>query len=91
MRTSVILLLVNVNLFRSKLAQSPLASCFPDYTSGNDVNRAVKYILWRSSQVNRAHLNLYPQFVTDGTNMRLVFAAIKEALVWSDLRDRGFL
>ena len=27
----------------------------------DDVNRAAKYLLWRFNQVNRAHLNLYPQ------------------------------
>jgi guanine nucleotide-binding protein subunit alpha len=25
------------------------------------VNKAAKYLLWRFNQVNRAHLNLYPQ------------------------------
>ena len=28
---------------------------------GIDVNKAAKYLLWRFNQVNRAHLNLYPQ------------------------------
>lgn len=61
MRTSVILFLNKVDLFRAKLARSPLSNYFPDYSGGNDVNRAAKYLLWRFNQVNRAHLNLYPQ------------------------------
>lgn len=61
MRTSIILFLNKVDLFRQKLPRSPLSTYFPDYSGGNDVNRAAKYLLWRFNQVNRAHLNLYPQ------------------------------
>lgn len=61
MRTSIILFLNKVDLFKQKLARSPLSDYFPDYSGGNDVNRAAKYLLWRFNQVNRAHLNLYPQ------------------------------
>lgn len=63
MRTSIILFLNKVDLFKAKLARSPLGNYFPDYSGGNDVNRAAKYLLWRFNQVNRAHLNLYPQYV----------------------------
>lgn len=61
MRTSIILFLNKVDLFKEKLERSPLGNYFPDYSGGNDVNRAAKYLLWRFNQVNRAHLNLYPQ------------------------------
>ncbi len=61
MRTSIILFLNKVDLFKRKLGRSPLGNYFPDYSGGNDVNRAAKYLLWRFNQVNRAHLNLYPQ------------------------------
>ena len=61
MRTSIILFLNKVDLFKGKLERSPLGNYFPDYSGGNDVNRAAKYLLWRFNQVNRAHLNLYPQ------------------------------
>lgn len=63
MRTSIILFLNKVDLFRQKLGRSPLSNYFPDYSGGNDINRASKYLLWRFNQVNRAHLNLYPQWV----------------------------
>src|SRR6185312_7518734 len=63
MRTSIILFLNKVDIFKHKLGRSPLGNYFPDYSGGNDVNKAAKYLLWRFNQVNRAHLNLYPQFV----------------------------
>lgn len=64
MRTSIILFLNKVDIFKAKLPRSPLGNYFPDYSGGNDVNKAAKYLLWRFNQVNRAHLNLYPQYVT---------------------------
>lgn len=67
MRTSIILFLNKVDLFKAKLSRSPLGSYFPDYSGGNDANRAAKYLLWRFNQVNRAHLNLYPQYVVLGS------------------------
>lgn len=93
MRTSIILFLNKVDLFRAKLAKSPLGSYFPDYSGGNDVNRAAKYLLWRFNQVNRAHLNLYPHLTqaTDTSNIRLVFAAVKETILQNALKDSGIL
>jgi len=110
MRTSIILFLNKVDLFKQKLARSPLSNYFPDYQGGNDVNRAAKYLLWRFNQVNRAHLNLYPQYVilpfssavddangfsltqaTDTSNIRLVFAAVKETILQNALKDSGIL
>ncbi|QSS74757.1 small G-protein GPA3 [Histoplasma capsulatum G186AR] len=93
MRTSIILFLNKVDLFRLKLGRSPLNKYFPDYSGGNDVNRAAKYLLWRFNQVNRAHLNLYPHLTqaTDTSNIRLVFAAVKETILQNALKDSGIL
>ncbi|KAJ5046104.1 Guanine nucleotide-binding protein alpha-2 subunit [Penicillium rubens] len=93
MRTSIILFLNKVDLFRLKLPRSPLSNYFPDYSGGNDVHRAAKYLLWRFNQVNRAHLNLYPHLTqaTDTSNIRLVFAAVKETILQNALKDSGIL
>ncbi|KAH8655289.1 G-protein alpha subunit-domain-containing protein [Xylariales sp. PMI_506] len=81
--TSIILLFNNIVRFKEKLPTSPLHSFFPDYEGGNDESKAVKYILWRFSQTNRAHLNLYPHILdsNDAANCRLIFAAIKETIL----------
>ncbi|KAK5998366.1 Guanine nucleotide-binding protein alpha-3 subunit [Cladobotryum mycophilum] len=93
MRTSIILFLNKVDIFKQKLSRSPLANYFPDYQGGNDVNKAAKYLLWRFNQVNRAHLNLYPHLTqaTDTSNIRLVFAAVKETILNNALKDSGIL
>jgi len=61
MRTSIILFLNKVDIFRAKIPRSPLANHFADYSGGNDANKAAKFLLWRFNQVNRSYLNLYPQ------------------------------
>ena len=60
-RTSIILLLGESDVFKTKLGRAPLERYFPDYTGGPDTNKAAKYILWRFMQTNRARLSIYPQ------------------------------
>ncbi|EPE09889.1 guanine nucleotide-binding protein alpha-3 subunit [Ophiostoma piceae UAMH 11346] len=93
MRTSIILFLNKVDIFKQKLSRSPLGNYFQDYSGGDDTNKAAKYLLWRFNQVNRAHLHLYPHLTqaTDTSNIRLVFAAVKETILNNALKDSGIL
>ncbi len=52
-----------------------------------------KYILWRFTQTNRARLSIYPHLTqaTDTSNIRLVFAAVKETILTNALKDSGIL
>lgn len=63
-RTSIILFLNKIDVFKAKLPKVPLEKYFTDYAGGPDVNKAAKYILWRFMQVNRARLSIYPQYVS---------------------------
>lgn len=92
-RTSVVLFLNKIDVFASKLPHSPLEAHFPDYNGGNNINKAVKYILWRFTQVNRLGLNIYPHVTqaTDTSNIQVVFAAVKETILENSLRDSGIL
>ncbi|KAJ7934332.1 hypothetical protein B0H13DRAFT_1495792, partial [Mycena leptocephala] len=56
LRTSVILFLTKFELFKEKLPRIPLAHHFPEYSGGKDLQKAVKYILWKFLQENRARL-----------------------------------
>ncbi|KAE9374128.1 guanine nucleotide binding protein, alpha subunit, partial [Stipitochalara longipes BDJ] len=84
-RASIILLLCNVGRFREKLRSKPLSNYFPEYSGGNDLNEASKYLLWRFSQLNRARLNFYPSLCErfDASTMCHVLTAVKE----TTLRD----
>ncbi|GAV53575.1 hypothetical protein ZYGR_0AK00770 [Zygosaccharomyces rouxii] len=92
-RTSVVLFLNKIDLFAEKLQRVPLENYFPDYTGGQDINKAAKYILWRFVQLNRANLSIYPHVTqaTDTSNIKLVFAAIKETILENSLKDSGVL
>jgi len=93
LRTSIILFLNKIDVFKSKLPKVPLEKYFPEYTAGPDINKAAKYILWRFMQANRARLSVYPHLTqaTDTTNIRLVFAAVKETILQNALKDSGIL
>ncbi|GME81027.1 unnamed protein product [Ambrosiozyma monospora] len=92
-RTAVILCLNKIDVFVEKLPKSPLETYFPDYVGGNDVNKAVKYILWRFKQLNRANLNIVPYVTqaTDTSNMKLAFAMVKETIMHNSLIDSGIV
>ncbi|KAL7664231.1 Guanine nucleotide-binding protein alpha-2 subunit [[Candida] zeylanoides] len=92
-RTSIVLFLNKIDVFAEKLPYSPLEKHFPDYTGGNNINKAAKYILWRFTQVNRSGLNIYPHVTqaTDTSNIELVLAAVKETILENSLRDSGIL
>jgi guanine nucleotide-binding protein G(i) subunit alpha len=63
LRTSIILFLNKIDLFKVKVPKVPMDRYFSDYSGGADVNKAAKYILWRFTQLNRARLSIYPQSV----------------------------
>ncbi|KAF9231473.1 guanine nucleotide binding protein, alpha subunit [Melanogaster broomeanus] len=93
LRTSIILFLNKMDVFRSKLPKVPLEKYFPDYTGGADVDKAAKYILWRFMHVNRARLSVYPHVMQaiDTTSIQLVSAAVKETIIQNDLKAREIL
>jgi len=93
LRTSIILFLNKIDVFKIKLPKVPLEKYFGDYTGGADINKAAKYILWRFMHANRARLSVYPHLTqaTDTTNIRLVFAAVKETILQNALKDSGIL
>jgi guanine nucleotide-binding protein subunit alpha len=89
MHTSIILLFCNVEIFKHKLTRKPMHHYFPDYTGGDDINKASQYLLWRFNQLNRSHLNLYPHLceTSDFSSVRLVFSAIKETILQNALKS----
>ncbi|ESK86262.1 g-protein alpha-subunit [Moniliophthora roreri MCA 2997] len=93
LRTSIILFLNKTDVFKRKLPKVPLEKYFTEYTGGNDINKAAKYVLWKFMQANRANLSVYPHLTqaTDTTNIRLVFAAVKETILQNALKASGIL
>ncbi|KAF5364822.1 hypothetical protein D9758_009307 [Tetrapyrgos nigripes] len=58
LRTSIILFLTKVDVFKRKLPHVSLERYFPGYTGGNDIEKASKFIIWEYVRRNRARLSL---------------------------------
>ncbi|KAJ6462500.1 G-protein alpha subunit [Mycena sanguinolenta] len=93
LRTSFILFLNKIDVFRVKVAKIPLERYFPEYTGGPDVRQAAKYILWRFMQQNGAQLSVYPHLTqaTDTNNTRLVFGDITQTILRGALLNSRIL
>ncbi|KIK53436.1 hypothetical protein GYMLUDRAFT_250390 [Collybiopsis luxurians FD-317 M1] len=93
LRTSIILLLSEIDEFKKKLPTVPLERYFPEYTGGNDINKAAKYILWKFMQANRARSSVYPCLTQgdDPTNICFIFSIVKETILQNALKARNIL
>ncbi|KAJ7712852.1 G-protein alpha subunit [Mycena metata] len=93
LRTSVILFFTKIDLFKEKLPRIPLERYFPEYSGGNDLQKAVKYLLWKFMQENRARLPVYPHVTkaTNTTHFRLVYAVVKETIQRNALNNVGLV
>jgi guanine nucleotide-binding protein G(i) subunit alpha len=93
-RSSIILLFSNLHRFKERLATHTLNKCFPDYSGKNDVDSAVKHIIWRFNQVGQAHQAVYAA-ISDPTDVspivRLMSTVIKETAIENSMRDSGIL
>lgn len=52
-KTSIILFLNKIDLFRAKLSHSPLAITFPEYTGGASYERACEFLLEKFVALNK--------------------------------------
>ncbi|KAJ7839332.1 guanine nucleotide binding protein, alpha subunit [Mycena olivaceomarginata] len=90
-RTSIILFLTKIDVFRDKvtIGKAPLERHFPEYIGGPDIDKASRFVLWRFMQVNRARLSVYPHLTqaTDKSCAPLVFAVVKETILQNALKD----
>ncbi|KII91443.1 hypothetical protein PLICRDRAFT_51595 [Plicaturopsis crispa FD-325 SS-3] len=89
LRTSIILFLNKIDVFKSKLPKVPLERYFPEYTGGPDINKAAKYVLWRFMSTNRARLNIFPHLIQaiNTSNVRLVTTAVNDTISQNALKE----
>ena len=91
--TCMILLFCNARRFREKLNTIPLSHYFPDYSGGNDINKASKYLLSRFNQVNRVGLNVYPHLCEPSSEsiMGFIWTAVRETILVNVNKDLSIL
>eukprot|EP00128_Syssomonas_multiformis_P019110 Colp12_sorted_trinity150504_noHs@17146 len=94
-KTSIILFLNKVDLFKEKVAKSPLTICFPNYTGGNNYEEASAYIRQQFEAMNKSpdKKQIYPHFTTatDTQNVKFVFSAVTDIIIQNNLRDCGLI
>ncbi|CAL1706127.1 unnamed protein product [Somion occarium] len=83
-KTSIILLLNDIDKFAEKLPNSPLGDYFPDCTGGNDYDAACAYLLNRFVSLNQnTKRQIYAHYTcaTDMQQVKFVLSAIQDILL----------
>ncbi|PWN95682.1 putative Gpa2-guanine nucleotide-binding protein alpha-2 subunit [Tilletiopsis washingtonensis] len=90
-RTSMILFLNKVDIFRTKIMYSSVKSYFPDYDGDDqDFNAARNYFKHRFCRLNRSQTKeIYPSFTnaTDTGLLKIVMASVTDIILTTSLRD----
>ncbi|KAK3512687.1 hypothetical protein QTP70_023168, partial [Hemibagrus guttatus] len=91
--TSIILFLNKKDLFETKIAQSPLTICFPEYTGTSTYPEASDFIRTKFEDLNKKKdtKEIYSHFTcaTDTENIQFVFDAVTDVIIKNNLRDCG--
>lgn len=93
-KTSVILFLNKIDIFKDKLPVSPLDKYFPDYSGGNDWERAADFLTQKFVNLNQSDVKqVYPHLTcaTDTNQVKFVMAAVNDIIIQNNLRDSGLL
>ncbi|KAL1406997.1 guanine nucleotide-binding protein subunit alpha [Vanrija albida] len=93
-KTSIILFLNKIDLFRAKLPTSPLNETFPEYKGGANYDAACAFLLEKFVGLNQNPSKSIYAHYTDATDTRalaFVVSAIHDMLVNMNLREAGLL
>lgn len=88
-RSSIILFLNKIDLFKEKLAEKPIKDYFPDYTgSDDDYNAASQYFANRFRSLNRTEdREIYIHFTnaTDTNLLKITMQSVQDTIIQSNL------
>jgi len=94
LKTSIILFLNKSDIFQEKILKKDLRCCFPDYNGGNDFLYATQFIEQKFSALNKygANKQIYTHITcaTDTENIKFVFNAVKDIILYKSLQSSGF-
>ncbi|ORX57044.1 guanine nucleotide binding protein, alpha subunit [Hesseltinella vesiculosa] len=93
-KTSVILFLNKIDIFKEKLPKHPLKESFPDFSGPNTYDAASDYILNRFVSLNQSDSKqIYTHFTcaTDTEQIKFVMGAVNDIIIQNSLRDVGLL
>lgn len=93
-KTSTILFLNKIDLFKQKLLTSPLNAYFPDYQGGDDYEQASHYLMQRFISLNSSpEKQVYTHLTcaTDTEQVKFVMTAVNDIILQSNLRNVGLI
>lgn len=93
-KTSIILFLNKIDIFKEKLLKSPLNSYFPDFDGGTDYNKACDFFTKKFVSLNQSDVKqVYPHLTcaTDTQQIKFVMAAVNDIIIQNNLRESGLL
>ncbi|KAJ9104608.1 Glucosamine-phosphate N-acetyltransferase-like protein [Naganishia friedmannii] len=94
-RTSIILFLNKIDIFRDKLPISPLSLYFPDYRGGDfDYDSACAFLLDKFAGLNQnPGKSIYAHFTcaTDTKALAFVLSAVNDVIIQANLKECGLL
>lgn len=93
-KTSIILFLNKIDIFKEKLPKRALSETFPDFNGPETYEAAGDYILNRFVSLNQSDSKqIYTHFTcaTDTQQIRFVMAAVNDIIIQNNLREGGLL
>ncbi|KAJ7618036.1 heterotrimeric G protein alpha subunit B [Roridomyces roridus] len=94
-RTSIILFLNKIDLFREKLAINPLENYFPSYTGGDDYDAACDFFLklFLAQNQSQASKTVFAHYTcaTDTQQIKFVLSAVQNILLQLHLKETGLI
>jgi GTPase SAR1 family protein len=91
-KSSIILFLNKMDLFKDKIQRSDIRVCFPNYDGGTDYDKGVTYIRekFKSKATPERNLYFHVTCATDTENIRFVFSCVQDLLLSESLQRAGF-
>ncbi|KAI8375096.1 G protein alpha subunit [Choanephora cucurbitarum] len=92
-KTSTILFLNKIDLFKQKLPHTPLSDYFPDY-KGDNYEQASKYLMQRFVSLNSSvdkQVYTHLTCATDTEQIRFVMTAVNDIILQANLRENGLI
>ncbi|KAI9222477.1 guanine nucleotide-binding protein subunit alpha [Blastocladiella britannica] len=93
-KTSVILFLNKIDLFKDKIGHSPIRDYFPDYTGPNTFQDGCHFFLKKFTDLNNSdEKQVYAHFTcaTDTTQIKYVLSAVNDILIQQSLAAAGLV
>jgi len=94
-KTSIILFLNKIDLFKQKIQHSPVRDYFPDFTGQpGDVQAGCEYFSHRFQSLNQnpaKQVYVHLTCATDTNQLKYVLSCVNDIIIQSNLRDCGLL